>query len=336
MSNCPTRVMSSQVVDVCMETLLKMKHLVFTRGKFTTLRLNDFRMMHNMLVVFDEVASQNMHLPLNDLLLALFVERDDTLSHIKDYVSVVLFGTTLESEIGQDATSKVTITDYRVRAIRHFEVCVGIPSFFSLLHKLSLSSEDMICQQAESMQSQSGAITPLTTEDSPPKNNGRGSNREYSPSSATAEHPPSSIEILLKKLEFLLNPGAGYILQFLYQGSHYDNFLVKKHMLQLLCKIFELKGNPFVRKKSYVDAYVSYFYIRFIKLYQNYVLDPPTIEFCQLYLRLLLAFSLCKTGMICMFSFPFTSCLPVYRAYRNEILPTKDHGLLGQRDFTRI
>ena len=127
MSSCPTRVMSSQVVDVCMETLLKMKHLVFTRGKFTTLRLNDFRMMHNMLVVFDEVASQNMHLPLNDLLLALFVERDDTLSHIKDYVSVVLFGTTLESEIGQDATSKVTITDYRVRAIRHFEVCVGIP-----------------------------------------------------------------------------------------------------------------------------------------------------------------------------------------------------------------
>lgn len=126
MSNCPTRVMSSQVVDVCMESLLKMKHLVFTRGKFTTLRLNDFRMMHNMLVIFDEVASQNMHLPLNDLLLALFVERDDTLSHIKDYMHVVLFGSILENEIGKDATSKVTITDYRVRAIRHFEVCVGI------------------------------------------------------------------------------------------------------------------------------------------------------------------------------------------------------------------
>ena len=158
----------------------------------------------------------------------------------------------------------------------------------------------MIRQQAESIQSQSGSITPLS-EDSPPKNNGRGSNREYSPSSSSAEHPPSSIEILLRKLEFLLNPGAGYILQFLYQGSHYDNFAVKRHMLQLLCKIFELKGNPFVRKKSYVDAYVSYFYIRFIKLYQSHVLDPPTIEFCQLYLRLLLAFSLCKTGMFSLF-----------------------------------
>lgn len=114
-----------------MESLLKMKHLVFTRGKFTTLRLNDFRLMHNLLVVFDEVASQNMHLPLNELLLALFVERDDTLSHIKDYVSVVLFGTTLENEIGKDANSKVTITDYRVRAIRHFDVCIGISFVFA-------------------------------------------------------------------------------------------------------------------------------------------------------------------------------------------------------------
>lgn len=155
----------------------------------------------------------------------------------------------------------------------------------------------MIRQQAET-QNQSGSMTPLT-EESPPKNNSRGgmgSSREYTPSNTAGEHH-SSVESLLKKLEFLLNPGSGYILQFLGQGSHYDNFAVKKHMLQLLCKIFELRGNPFVRKKSYVDSYVSYFYIRFIKLYHFYVFDPPTVELCQLYLRLLLAFSVCKHGI---------------------------------------
>jgi hypothetical protein len=319
-----------------METLLKMKHLVFTRGKFTeftrgkftTLRLNDFRMMHNMLAIFDELASQNTHVPLNDFLLTVFVERDDTLSHTKDYVSVVLFGTTLESEIGKDATCKVTITDYRVRAISHFEVCVGIlsrtaavppppPTLFYLSSSFGLlfvepdggcyliplwMIEDMIQKRAEN---QSGQNVPLSHEDSPRKNNGWGSNREYSPNSASQEHRSSSVEVLMKKLEFLLNPSSGYILQFLSQGSHYDNVAVKKHMLQLLCKIFELKGNPFVSKKSYVDAYVSYFYIRFIKLYQNQALDSVTIEFCQLYLRLLLAFSLCKTGM------------PTYHSYSN-------------------
>lgn len=161
----------------------------------------------------------------------------------------------------------------------------------------------MIRQQAET-QSQSGSMTPLS-EDAPSKGNGRGlgSSREFTPGATGGEHHSSSIESLLKKLEFLLNPGSGYILQFLGQGSHYDNFAVKKHMLQLLCKIFELKGNPFVRKKSYVDSYVSYFYIRFIKLYHFYVFDPPTVELCQLYLRLLLAFSVCKHGKYCALIF---------------------------------
>ncbi len=128
MVSCPTRVMSSQVVDVCMESLLKMKHMVFTRGKFTHLRLHDYRLMHNLLVVFDEVAMQNLHMPLNDLLIALFVERDDTLAHIRDYMLAVLFGSTLEPEISKDSDGKVSLTDYRVRAIRHFEVCIGILS----------------------------------------------------------------------------------------------------------------------------------------------------------------------------------------------------------------
>ncbi len=159
----------------------------------------------------------------------------------------------------------------------------------------------MIQQQAEAIQSLQGNNnnSPLYSDDSPLKGSSEftrtNSTRDFQQQQPEPAHP-SSVESLMKKLEFLVAPGQGYILQFLSTGDHYEDFSVKKHMLQLLCKIFELRGNPFVRKKLYVDAYVSYFYIRFIKLYQNYVMDPPTLELCQLYLRLLLAFSVSKSG----------------------------------------
>lgn len=142
----------------------------------------------------------------------------------------------------------------------------------------------MIRKQTETPQNQPG--TTPTSED--PSDSNRFS------STNPLENTSSSTELVLKKLEFLVSPGMGYILQFL-QGSHRDNFVVKRHALQLLCKILEFKGNPFVRKKSVVDAYVGFFYIKFIKLYQNHVLDKPTLELCQLYLRVLLSFSMCKS-----------------------------------------
>lgn len=193
----------------------------------------------------------------------------------------------------------------------------------------------MIIKQAESLQNQSGSSTPLA-EDTPNKNTVNSDNSRLG-SPTSPEHPSSSVEILLKKLEFMVSPGMGYILQFLSQGSHYDNFAVKKHMLQLLCKIFELKGNPFVRKKSYVDAYVSYFYIRFIKLYQNYVLDPPTLELCQLYLRLLLSFSMCKVvGMRWLLLIFISYAYTANRTHCDEVLSIEDNGFPGARNLSGI
>lgn len=116
---------------------------------------------------------------------------------------------------------------------------------------------------------------------------------------------------LLKKFEFLLDPISGYIMKFLEQGSHYDNFSVKKPMLQLLCKIFELKDNPFVRKKAFVNSFIIYFYSKFVQSYHSYVLDSPTIEMCQLYLRILLAFSASKNGMLIISSYFDTQTLQI-------------------------
>lgn len=145
LTNCPTRILPAmvplspppppplifiaynfrQVVDIALDSLLRLKHLISTRGKFATLRLNEFRLMHNLLVVFDEIATQNSHMPINDLLLSLFVERDDTLTHTKDYMSAVLFGSLLEKELAKDP-GKGNISDFQIRIIRHFEICVGI------------------------------------------------------------------------------------------------------------------------------------------------------------------------------------------------------------------
>lgn len=237
--------------------------------------------MHNLLVVFDSIAAQNMqhHHPLNDLLLAIFVEREDTFTHTKQFAAQVLFGHNIESELLRDpASGRVTLTDFRVRVIKHFEVCVDMIQ----------RAQDAELQHEFQVRADAGT----------PGSSKSNSSAEYS---GIGNHKLTVVE-LLRKFEFLLLPGSGggYIMQFLSQGSHYDGYLVKKQMLQLLCKIFEFKGNPFVRRKQYIDAYVSYFYTRFIKLYHSYVLDSPTLEMCRLHLRLLLAFSLCKAEKIAM------------------------------------
>lgn len=121
MNSCPTRVMSFQVVNICMESLLVLKTIVFSHN---TQNPSELRMVHNMLVVFDEIAAQNVEFSLNNFLLDLFMH-DDNLLYIRNYTHLLLFGI-LGNEKGTDGNKKMTITDFRARAIRHFEVCVGI------------------------------------------------------------------------------------------------------------------------------------------------------------------------------------------------------------------
>jgi hypothetical protein len=48
------------------------------------------------------------------------------------------------------------------------------------------------------------------------------------------------------------------MMQFLLIGTPYDNYSIKKEMLELLHKIFSFKKSPFVKRKPYADTYIGY------------------------------------------------------------------------------
>eukprot|EP01132_Coremiostelium_polycephalum_P007428 gene7428-9130_t len=126
--HCPTRIMSSQVVDVCIETLLKIKHMEF-RGKITSDRLKDIHIIHYLICVFDEIITQNMHQPLNELFLAIFIERDDTFNFIKHYTIQILTNESIEREFAKQYPydeKKTKLNEYRCRVIKHHSICVGM------------------------------------------------------------------------------------------------------------------------------------------------------------------------------------------------------------------
>ncbi|EGG14454.1 putative protein kinase [Cavenderia fasciculata] len=250
MEHCPTRIMPSQVVDVCIEVLLKIKHYWF-KGRISHDRYKDIHVIHYLLCVFDEIITQNMHPPLNDLLLAIFIEREDTFNFIKHYTQLLTSSEWLEKEFERDKTKggSIKLIEYRCRVFKHHSVCV-----------------DMI---KRSIQVDSRGETEKTEPDQ------------------------VHISELVQKMEYLLLPGNGVILPFLQSGSFYQNYLVKKQMMEFLCTIFYFKKNPYTKKKIYIDSYIS-----FIKLYNNYTVDPQTLTLCKLFLNILIAFSINKNDKI--------------------------------------
>ena len=84
-----------------------------------------------------------------------------------------------------------------------------------------------------------------------------------------------------------------------------DHHEVKIEILRFFESLFRISRSPF-RKKKYLETYLrlwfyslfshneSYFYLSFIKLYQNPANDPTTLEMCTLFLRAMLAFTIQK------------------------------------------
>eukprot|EP01113_Clastostelium_recurvatum_P023641 TRINITY_DN2818_c0_g1_i4.p1 TRINITY_DN2818_c0_g1~~TRINITY_DN2818_c0_g1_i4.p1 ORF type:complete len:827 (-),score=223.25 TRINITY_DN2818_c0_g1_i4:4-2388(-) len=228
---CPSRIMSSQVVDVCMETLLKVKQQVFYRvggggaGGIPMRNMADLRTMNLLLVIFDVIAQNNRHPPLNELLLAIFVERDDTFSIIKQYTIQILRSHSLEAEFTHTYGAnegQALLHQSRVRVVKHYHVCV-----------------EMIQRQAET---EFNSFTPAPPPPPPPPPSmmaSSSSSSSSSPASAPAGQyssrtdrggdysychlmPPMAVINQFTKMEFFLHfpqPG-GTPVRFFQQGLH--------------------------------------------------------------------------------------------------------------------
>ena len=99
--------------------------------------------------------------------------------------------------------------------------------------------------------------------------------------------------------EFLLHPTKGYLLKILadVKGTTH-RFELQKVILKLLIEVFSIEDSMYIKSKSYIDYYISYAYLGFLKLYHNTQEDHSTLELINLHLQLLLTFSLNKNKNI--------------------------------------
>eukprot|EP01105_Mastigella_eilhardi_P019982 TRINITY_DN4728_c0_g1_i4.p1 TRINITY_DN4728_c0_g1~~TRINITY_DN4728_c0_g1_i4.p1 ORF type:complete len:1345 (-),score=379.66 TRINITY_DN4728_c0_g1_i4:118-4152(-) len=104
---------------------------------------------------------------------------------------------------------------------------------------------------------------------------------------------------MLAMLEFLVHPSTGLLLQFMKAGEVMDYLPVKLEILSFFRRLFLFKKSPFM-KKGYVETYLSFFYLSFIKIYHNNVRDKATLDLCTAYLRVVLSFALNKNNKVCM------------------------------------
>jgi len=236
---CRTRVMSSQVVDVCLDTLLRIKGWLITTPPISIHNMEYTDLTHSLLRVFDHLAVHNVLGPLNDLLLTVLVFKDTTFQWFRAYAECVLtnqqFNKIMINKYGEQHN-----TDMRVAVLRHYKACVKMV------------------------------------------------NNEFSSDEGTTAAIATKIA-LIKKMDFLTYPDA--ILQQILNESdnQQKNFAVQNEALDLIHKILCIKEKelPLLDDATYVDSYIRFHYIHFLRLYHNYSIDPRTLTLCRKHLRVL-------------------------------------------------
>jgi protein-tyrosine phosphatase len=263
MRHCPTSITSVQVADVCMEILLKIKEFIISKGRITPNNLDHFTLVVRVIEVFDEIVKLNTHREFNDVLYSLLVERRETWRFFKQFTCQVLLNKSLERSIVGVPRTTERRDFFRLckqQVVRHNAIC-----FELILRQLKFINKE------------------LEKSDHPPN----------------AQDTKEMLEKNLLDFENLISPNDGYLLPILSEVKGTSNgFELQREILRFLILVFSEQNTTFIKNKAYIDAYVSYAYLGFIKLYHSLYFDPETLELIVLHLKLLLAFSMNKTEHI--------------------------------------
>ena len=131
-SSCSTRVMSANVVDVCLEQMLKIQHIIFSL-KISDDLLEIIPIVHRLLCIYDEIAAINTFAPLDNLLLDIFLTEDSLAFINKDFCYHVIKNPEAQKIILGCESEKGKLLEYRSRLFKHFSVILSFfSSFFSL------------------------------------------------------------------------------------------------------------------------------------------------------------------------------------------------------------
>ncbi len=77
-------------------------------------------------------------------------------------------------------------------------------------------------------------------------------------------------------------------------GETYQNLSIKREMCRMIHKVMSIKKNPFIHKIEYIEGYINFFYLQFIKFYNSYALDPVLMDLSRAYLKILTDFAVQK------------------------------------------
>eukprot|EP01088_Endostelium_zonatum_P014717 TRINITY_DN3332_c0_g1_i2.p1 TRINITY_DN3332_c0_g1~~TRINITY_DN3332_c0_g1_i2.p1 ORF type:complete len:1535 (-),score=318.61 TRINITY_DN3332_c0_g1_i2:98-4702(-) len=267
MKSCKNRVMSQQVIDVCLESVLGAK-AIFCSQVDALKSIKSIKLIHLYLCILNELMLQNHHSCVNELFYALFIERDESLYFLKLYTREVLMNHEFEKKVIQQGTSNNSA------ASRNNNLINGVLTGEDLMESLRLH---LVIHYSRCLNVILKEIKKIID-----------SNKYGVDYYNMILHP----EIVRRwsKLEFLIRP-QGYFLTFLKEKHIHPYASVKIEILKFLSKMFSVVGGPFVKKKVYIENYISYHYLSFIKLYHCNKFDQNTLELCKLHLQCLLCFA---------------------------------------------
>ncbi|KAG2387299.1 hypothetical protein C9374_001631 [Naegleria lovaniensis] len=292
--SCVSRVQASQCTAVCLETLLKIQVAcrrksrdIHGRYEFKGLAEKNpviVNIIHLLLEIFDFICgSPERHPLLMEFFYFNLIENVDTFAWLRDYA---IF--TLREDSYTNIHTKsfpITLEDRRVRVLKHYQVLMDLfqdlgEEFFSKKEENTHNVKQKNLLNYMMMNETSGVS---------------GGAMNSSNGEETFLEDESGV---MKQFDFLVNPVDGLVLSFLTKGPITENYTVKKQMLTLLEKMFRLPYLPFLRIESYVNTYIRYHYLNFVRLYIEEAYDDITLEACKLHLNVLIAFSMNKTTQI--------------------------------------
>src|SRR3990167_1082659 len=200
---------------------------------------------------------------LDELLFSLLIEKRETWRFFKHYSCQILLNKTLERiiiGIPKTESGKMKLKEYKEQVIKHY-----------------ISMHELVQKQIKFYTEEVGKNIPHAAE------------------------AKENVEEHLRNFEFLIHPNRGYILQIMrdLKGTT-DQIDYQREILNFLISIFTVKDSIFMKSKSYIDAYLSYAYLAFIKLYHSISNTDANMELIHLYLQLLLGFSMNKNEKIIM------------------------------------
>ena len=316
MEYCSTGITSIQVSSVCMEYLLKVKYMIISKGSISPSKIEHIHLLYCLLKIFDQIILNNQNNYLREFLFSIFIEKKETWRFIKNFACQILKNINLEKAIINHHTEKLkkqTIINNNTRCCDEklspqtnnnnnngnspkgssndfpSSSSSSNDEFYKIiyLYKRQVLLHFQYCFQLiyDLIQFYNKKIN---------KNKNKHNNSLF-------EENLNNKEDYLYNFDFLLDPNFGYILQILseFKGTTTQSEY-QKDILRFLISIFSIDNCIFLNNQSYVDAYVTYAYLSFIKLYHNLYTDEDTLELIHLHLQLLLAFAKNKNVKIVM------------------------------------